>query len=214
MNNNKKNNSKMGESISSIEYDSQKLGHDYPAMWLSEIACIKKIIERAAKNKKFINILEYGSGKSTIYFSEFLKNKGIKFFWYAVENYIPCYEELTAMIKAHNLTKNVKCLLKNPTTIRNKDIQEKLNMNDYIYFPRALNIEFDVILVDGRQREKCLKLASEILSSTGTAILHDAEREKYHTAFQYFKNKGDFICENKSPVPGGAQKLWIGERII
>lgn len=198
------------EAYEDIQYDSQKMGPGSPAMWLSEIACVVRILEEQSRDKEYINVLEYGSGNSTVYFPNLLRKKGVKFMWYAVENSIPWYEQVVSMVAKADLQGSVRCFLMSSTYEKDKDIQETLGMSEYINFPGTLDIEFDVIIVDGRKRGECLELASELLAPDGVAILHDAEREEYHPAFQHFVNGGQFVCENKSPVPGGVQKLWVG----
>lgn len=204
------NSKSMHDLYEKIQYDSKKMGSDYPTMWLSEITCIEKLLEEQSQRKEFINILEYGSGNSTIYFPKFLKKNGVKFTWCAIENSVPWYEGVISLIENNNLKGNTKCFLKSPTYEKDKDIQETLDMSEYINFPNTLDTKFDVIVVDGRKRRECLEVASKSLASKGVVILHDAEREEYYPAFKNFKNGGQFACENKSPVPGGVQKLWVG----
>ena len=193
-----------------MQYDSQKIDENYPTMWMSEISCIEKILEEQAAKGRLINVLEYGSGKSTIYFSKFLKRKGVSFSWTALEHFIPWYEKVISDLNENDLLGTTKCILKSPTYEENKDIHEKQDMSEYINYPLDLKMKFDVVIVDGRKRAECLQIASRILAQDGVAILHDAEREGYHSAFCNFKDDGQFICVNKAPIPGGEQKLWMG----
>jgi len=155
--------------------------------------------------------LEWGSGNSTIYFSKFLKDKGIIFKWTAIEHYVPWHKKVTDMIKENGLSDNVKCYLKSPTFQENKDIQETLDLNEYINFPSTLGVKFDFILVDGRKRKECMEKASSILSPDGVVILHDAERQWYHDGCKYYVDGGEFVTANPTAAAwGGVQKLWIG----
>ena len=47
---------------------------------------------------------------------------------------------------------------------------------DYSKFPLSLNTMFDIIFVDGSDREKCINTALKIIKNNGIIIVHDAER--------------------------------------
>jgi predicted O-methyltransferase YrrM len=194
------------------DYDSKKVIQNSPEMWLEEISFIKKALVNLSEKKKFLNILEWGCGNSTIYFSKFLKQKGIYFKWIAIEHFVPWYEKVIVMIIENGLTNDVECFLKSPTYEANKNIQETLNLDDYINFPSTLGIKFDFILIDGRKRKECLEIASTIVSSEGLVILHDAERVWYHEGFKYYVKGGEFVTAIPTDAAyGGVQKMWVGK---
>ena len=193
------------------DYDSKNVLQNAPEMWLSEIRYIEKTLVELAQKNKFLNILEWGSGDGTIYFSKFLKQKKINFKWVAIEHFIPWHEKVIVMLKENGLSDDVECFLKSPTYEEDKNIQETLNLDEYINFPSTLGVKFNFILVDGRKRKECLDKASSILASNGVAVLHDAEREWYHEGFKHYVNGGEFVVTNISPAArGGVQKLWVG----
>ncbi len=193
------------------DYDSKDVLQNAPEMWLSEIRYIEKTLVELAQKNKFLNILEWGSGNSTIYFSKFLKQKGIPFKWIAIEHFVPWYEKVIVMLRENDLSNDVECFLKSLTNEADKNIQETLNLDEYINFPSTLGIKFNFILVDGRKRKECLNKASSILASNGVVILHDAERKWYHGGFKYYVNGGEFVTANPTPAArGGVQKLWAG----
>lgn len=194
------------------DYDSKTIIENAPEMWLNEINYIKNTLIDLAQKHEFLNILEWGSGNGTIYFSNFLKEKKIPFKWIAIENFVPWYEKVIHMLKENNLSDDIECVLKNPTYETDKNIQEASDLYDYINYPSTLNIKFDFILVDGRKRKDCLEKASDILNLEGVTVLHDAEREWYHDGFKYFINGGEFVITNPTPAArGGVQKLWVGK---
>lgn len=195
-----------------VPYDSEEIDPSYPAMWMSEIHYIEKLLEEAGSKKESLNILEWGAGRSTIHFSNFMKQKGINFQWIAIENHIPWHQDVLSMIESNSLTESTSCLLKSGTHEERKPLQEKMDMTDYVNHPSSLGKEFDLVIVDGRRRLECLEAASSLLSPTGVTVLHDAERPDYHGAFVRYADGGEFVCENISPVPGGVQKLWVGGR--
>lgn len=49
--------------------------------------------------------------------------------------------------------------------------------------------KYDLIFVDGREREKCLYVARGRLEHTGVVMLHDAERPSYREMINTFKFK-------------------------
>jgi len=193
------------------DYDSKNVLQNAPEMWLNEIRYIEKTLAKLAQNNKLLNILEWGSGNSTTYFPKFLRQKGIPFKWIAIEHFIPWHEKVTVMLKEDSLSNDVDFFLKNPTYEADKNIQEALNLDEYINFPSTLGIKFNFIWVDGRKRKECLEKASSILAANGVAVLHDAEREWYHDGFKHYVNGGEFVVTNISPAArGGVQKLWAG----
>jgi len=194
-----------------VVYDSEKVNSDYPAMWLNEIEYIEKLLLEQAKKFESINILEWGSGRSTVYFSKFLKNNNVKFTWTAIENFIPWHDIVNSKIFDEGISETTKCFLKSATCEERKDIQETLDMSEFLNFPCSLGKNFNLILIDARRRSECLENAVSLLAPEGVVVLHDAERETCNSALNLYKNGGSFVCENKSPVPGGFQKLWIGK---
>lgn len=193
-----------------VQYDSQKISSDYPAMWLSEIRYIEKCLLHQSQTRQPFHVLEWGSGNSTVYFSGFLKKHQINFTWSAIENYIPWHTKVTEMILDKQLEAYTTCYLKSPTCEERKRIQETMDLSEFLHFPFDLNRKFDLILIDARKRTECMKLAPSLLSDTGVVILHDAERDDCLPLMTIYEDGGSFVCENKSPVPGGVQKLWIG----
>jgi len=49
--------------------------------------------------------------------------------------------------------------------------------------------KYDLIFVDGREREKCLYVAKARLNEGGVVILHDAERPNYQEPMKFYKYK-------------------------
>lgn len=58
--------------------------------------------------------------------------------------------------------------------------------------------KYDLIFVDGREREKCLYVAKARLNDGGVVILHDAERQNYQEMinsykFQFWQDMGHTV---------------------
>lgn len=144
------------------------------------------------KKSKKLDILEWGSGGSTEYFTNFLIKSNIQFSWTSLEYNKSWYEKVLKL----NL-KNVILILFDVGN--NKLKQRYTNMDDYVNYPISLNKKFDIILVDGRKRRRCMIIASKILKDNGTVLLHDAQRKYYSCSLKYFK-WGKFLSKN----------LWSG----
>lgn len=179
-------------------------------MWSSEITFIENLLLEEAEKHKELRIVEWGSGRSTVHFSKFLKRHGIPFRWHAVENYYPWYFRVGESIRSAGLSGSTEVHLKSATFEDRKSRQEESEMSEFVEFPLSFDETFDVALIDGRKRRDCLEIAARVLKPSGVAILHDAEREDAHPAFRRFRDGGRFVVENGAPVPGGVQKLWVG----
>jgi hypothetical protein len=60
------------------------------------------------------------------------------------------------------------------------------DLDAYVDAPAQLGGSFDVVMVDGRKRRRCLIEGSRLVASDGVVLLHDAHREYYHSAFSEF----------------------------
>jgi hypothetical protein len=77
------------------------------------------------------------------------------------------------------------------------------NMTRYPCFS-GREMFYDLIFIDGREREKCLVAAQGKLKSTGIVIIHDAERETYHEwikqyRFIFFEDGGHTAIMTMNP---------------
>ena len=58
---------------------------------------------------------------------------------------------------------------------------------NYATFPFQYGRAFQLIYVDGRRRNECLLVASELLDATGVVLLHDATRSRYEVGMRLFE---------------------------
>ncbi len=170
-----------------------------PWMQDDQIELVERILLSFGKRK--LNILEWGSGGSTLYFSQLLEKHGIDYEWISVEHSSKWYNQFIGKVPQGK----IKVILKkqkagNPATI---------NLDHYVHYPRELTNKnkppqfFDFILVDGRARARCLVEAKFLVKPDGIIMLHDAEREKYHYVFPLFEN-GKFIYSKDKP-----HAIWV-----
>jgi hypothetical protein len=178
-----------------------------PWMQDDQINLIEKIL--TSFKKDHINVLEWGSGGSTVYFTRFLKSREIKYKWLSVEHHKGWYKQISKLLQKDF---NVKFLVF-PQSKRNP---QSFNFDSYVSSPRIHGHEmgfskFDFILIDGRARARCLVEAKFLLSPGGIILLHDAEREKYHYPFKLFEN-GKLIRsiydESSVWITGDFEKLF------
>lgn len=108
------------------------------------------------------DVLEWGIGKSTKYFTDKLREKGVKFTWTGIEHNKEWFDRVSKWNTGAKLI------------LADKDSREYLE-------PRG---KYDVIYIDGRNRVKCLQSAKKLLKPGGIVLLHDAQRGKYHAGFE------------------------------
>lgn len=100
--------------------------------------------------------LEWGSGGSTIWFPE--NNPSVN--WLSVEHNGNWVKKI-----ADKLPQNASVIW--------------VPENEWYVDCVKHSGEFDFILIDGLQRERCLEIALEIVSKNGVILLHDSGREEY-----------------------------------
>jgi SAM-dependent methyltransferase len=120
------------------------------------------------KLKQSFNVLEFGSGNSTIWFANKVKNV------LSIEGNPEFYEKNKNRIGKHH---NVDYVL----------IEDD---NHYFEVPLKYTNEFDIIVIDGKQRVACVKNSLKALKKGGVIIWDDTERIDYKEGF-------DFLSENK-----------------
>jgi len=138
-----------------------------------------RIFEKALLDARrpHLRILEWGSGGSTVYFPQLLARHGIGYSWLSLEYKKEWYLAVSAQV---NTDRNVRLVLFE--VVGEDPWSPTCTMDEYVSFPSTLGIRFDVILVDGRKRRRCLKEAKSLLAPEGMVFLHDAQRRRYHCA--------------------------------
>ncbi len=124
-----------------------------------------------------LRVLEWGCGGSTVYFPRFLASRGIPYRWWSVEYDRDWYRAVAERVKDDG---NVKVALF--AVVGEDPWSRACRMDEYVSFPATLGETFDVILVDGRKRRRCLLEAKSLLAPGGVVLLHDAQRRRYRCA--------------------------------
>ncbi len=113
---------------------------------------------------KELTIFEFGSGNSTLFFAERVKKV------VAVEHNKEWYD----LVKSKMPT-NVSIHLKNLS----EEYQNTVNDD-----------QFDIIIVDGENRNDCIRNSVKSLSASGIIILDDFERKDYYEGKGFLKKSG------------------------
>ncbi len=122
-------------------------------------------IEKRLKND--MSVFEFGSGYSTI--------------WYAKKvNSIICLEH------DKDWFEKIKNQLPENAIINYCELIE----NYYNRFLFRLKKEFDIIIIDGRQRVECIKNSISNLKDDGVMVLDDSERKQYTEGIKYLLDNG------------------------
>jgi hypothetical protein len=152
-----------------------------PRMNKKEIRAFKK--ELLKRRGRSLDILEWGSGGSTVYFTRFLRKLGISYSWISLEYNKFWFEKISQEIENDKDTSLVLFDVGN-----NELKQRHLPMDDYVNYPNTLNKKFDIIFVDGRKRRRGVLLAKSLLKEDGVVLLHDARRYYYRCAQKEYHN--------------------------
>ena len=136
-----------------------------PIPWITYASL--HFISQKLENTSF-KVFEYGSGNSTLWFSERVQHI------VSVEHDTTYYDIVKSKIQSRS---NITYIL--------ADIE-----NDYSKKVLNYKNEFDIIIIDGRDRIACTKNSLHALSENGIIIWDNSDREKYQEAYDFLKNKG------------------------
>lgn len=132
--------------------------------WLTEQA--NQILETIMQHRTGLRVFEYGMGASTIWFA---KQPSVEYV-YSVEHEQEWFD------------KTMQLGARDPDIVKNNPhlsiYLRKLPYNDVIKEVEPQR-PFDIILVDGRNRVKCIEAAIPFLAKDGILILDNSEREYY-----------------------------------
>ncbi len=126
-------------------------------------------------------ILEWGTGHSTSYLYDLAEMRGARLF--ATIDHEADYqaEMLRAFPPASFFEAHVVDLI--GARLR----QGRDDSYNYATYPFQYGHAFSLIYIDGRRRNECLLVASELLDADGVAILHDATRRRYEVGMRLFE---------------------------
>lgn len=151
-----------------------KIKDNVPMMSEKEIGTIDYLIEKFKPR----TVLEWGSGNSTLYFS---RHDCIKS-WLSIEHNGHYVEYLQGKTN-------------NKTTVIWADKEW------YIDAVKLNGRKYDMILVDGKDREACLNVAHDLVTDRGFILLHDSGRKEYEDFIKLYKSVK--LTDGEIPVKEG-----------
>jgi hypothetical protein len=134
---------------------------------------------------KDLTVFEFGSGYSTIFYAKLAKRV------VSVEHDVSWYEKLKPA-----LPENVELRL--ITDFKSREYCQSVCTNQANY---------DLIVVDGRERVRCIKESIKCLSETGVVLLDDSNRERYQEGIALLRGIGLSVL-NFSGMKGGCKRLF------
>lgn len=136
-----------------------------PIPWFS-YASIYFLKNRLTKD---LSVFEYGSGNSTLWFSQRV-GKIV-----SIEHDVAWFDRMKSSLgKLNDVTY----------------IYRNLESGDYAAEITKYKAAFDIIIIDGRQRVLCAKNAINALTEQGVIIWDNAEREVYQEGYEHLLNLG------------------------
>jgi len=153
----------------------------FPMMSKKEVEIIDKLIEE----RKPATCLEWGSGNSTVYFTN--KHKCIKH-WLSIEHLGNYVKELSPKVDGERVS-----IVWVPTDVW------------YVDCVKHQGRKYDFILVDGLndKRESCLAVAHSIAKEKATILLHDSGREAYQGFIRNYGKKAKKLSEGEQLSKNG-----------
>lgn len=137
--------------------------------------------------------LEWGAGRSTVLFPTWMRSTGKQFRYISIEHDPEWHKTVTTHVQTAGLL-NVDVRL-----FACSGDPRVEPMDDYVNHPFTIGKRFDFVFIDGRKRVRCLHVAARLLAPNGVVVLHDAERERYWSAFDHFNSHQRI-----------GDKLWMG----
>lgn len=149
------------------------------------------IISELLLTRGSVNVLEYGSGGSTVYWPILLRDRGRTFRWDAVEHDPEYVSRVSDGLRAAAASKTGSAV-----HLWSVGLDE-----GYVNVVDVLPDPPDICIVDGRKRVRCCQAARR--RGTRCVILHDAQREYYARAEAGFK-----IVDKHPGVTGDLWVMW------
>ena len=176
------------------------------------------LLAHAARIGTPADVLEWGAGRSSLYYSARLEEQSLLGSWLSVEHnrgfFLSEIEpQLARRPSASYVLSEDHMPAPAGTTLSavvfdggdlqpydpDREEDRRADLDEYVTLPASLGCRFDIVVVDGRKRRRCLLEASSLLSDSGIAILHDAWRPYYQCAFEAYA----FSCRI-------GDELWVG----
>lgn len=179
-----------------------------PWMDPDDIEILQEIMKVYAGTGRPLDILEWGSGGSTLMCAELLHRLGACFQWTAIEHHQSWNKRVRGKLAVKVREEKIP---KGSVTVHFMPLEG--NGNTYVALPwidgdpdellavpeRAIKRKkFDIVIVDGRYRRRCVIRARQLLKPTGLLLLHDAERSWYRCAMADYEHQAVLTTKKKA----------------
>ena len=158
----------------------------YPCMTGADVVELERLLAYKVQSaSKPVDVLEWGLGGSTVYFTQFLRQVGSNWSWLAIEHDKQWHDKIIPNLGSLTEVWLYDKLGADPRA-------RQTDMTDYVEAPLRAEPPrlYDIIIVDGRYRRRCLLTAAKSLKSSGLCLLHDADRSYYRSAYSAFRSHG------------------------
>ncbi len=159
-------------------------GSELPWMNYAVIAFLERRLN------KTLSVFEYGSGYSTLFYARRVRNV------ISVE-----YDQAWIASIGPRLPPNASVLF----------VPDDVD-GDYCRAIARSGDSFDVVVVDGKDRENCVKQSMQALSSRGVIVLDDSQRAGYAPAISYAQDKGYLTVDFEGLKP--TDSSWCRSTIL
>ena len=144
-------------------------------------------IDMLLKDKKNITAFEYGSGASTVWLAKRVKQL------YSVEHNKEWYGVVKKYISGYS---NINYKLIEPDKFISQEYlsskEQRVSFFNYVHEINNFNNKFDLIVIDGRARNACLKVALKNLKKNGIIIFDNCNRKRYQDDLVKLNNKIEY----------------------
>jgi hypothetical protein len=171
------------------------------------------LLELSGRFDGSLDVLEWGSGLSTLYYPQWLRSRGVRASWTSFEYDRALFREtLEAALRTRGAEvvwsedlgvptrtpqapiEGLRVIVFDEGSLNPRDgsptrSDDRLRpMDDYVATPARLARRFHAVIVDGRKRDRCLREAARLVDERGVVLLHDAQRPYYHAALSSFRS--------------------------
>lgn len=199
-----------------------------PKAWMSirDADLWEELLHRMASLRadRELRVLEWGAGRSTLWYTSFLDALNARYRWLAIEHDREYFEAtLTRPLAARSNATTRGCeesigMLKELLStysllavsfdagllqpfMKAHEGDRHADLDDYVALPSEMGFTPDIVVVDGRKRRRCVEAAAAIVDPEGVVLLHDAWRRYYQCSWEAFASHRRF-----------GDEWWIGSQ--
>ena len=153
-------------------------------------------------------VFEWGLGASTLWYTHWLASQGRDYRWYGVDHDRVWHAYVVARADSERVS--VTCAPFEDWTM--DDATQRYVSTPahdaYIEAPLRLGGTFDLLVIDGRFRRRCVDVAMQVVRPGGLVLLSEAQRTFYHCSLAQYP--GQFVAAGHTPgILEGTPLTWI-----